>query len=88
MELSKKTTILFPPDLHNQLELLAKEKGTSIGELVRQACRERYRLGSKEERLEAIDRLSRLNLPVGAPDEMKRESVVESDKLVNEHVSH
>jgi hypothetical protein len=87
MELSKKTTILFPPDLHNQLELLAREKGTSIGELVRQACRERYRLGSKEERLEAIERLSSLNLPVGEPDEMKRESVVESDKLVDENVS-
>ena len=88
MELSKKTTILFPPDLHNQLELLAKEKGTSIGELVRQACRERYRLGSKEERLEAIDRLSSLSLPVCEPDEMKQESVIESEELGDERVSN
>ena len=35
MELSKKTTILFSPDLHERLAHLAKQRNTSIGELVR-----------------------------------------------------
>ena len=38
MELSKKTTILFPPDLHRRLAQLAAQRGTSLGTLVRRAC--------------------------------------------------
>jgi predicted DNA-binding protein len=84
MELSKKTTILFPPDLHDRLERLAKERGTSMGQLVRQACREKYASVSEAERLEAVRRLSRLRLPVTDPDRMKRESVVDPDRLMGE----
>jgi hypothetical protein len=42
MELTKKTTILFPPDLHDPLTQLASKRGTSLGALVREACEARY----------------------------------------------
>lgn len=74
MELSKKTTILFPPDLHEHLVELAKQKGTSLGELVRLACEERYGLVSKEERVRAVEELHTLRLPVGSVQKMKRQS--------------
>ena len=36
--LSKKTTILFPPDLHTRLAVLSAQRGVSLGDLVRAAC--------------------------------------------------
>ena len=82
MELSKKTTILFPPELHGRLTRLAELRGSSLGELVREACRERYGLVSEEERLEAVRELEALSLPVGEPEELERESVPDPDDLL------
>jgi hypothetical protein len=42
MELSKKTTILFSPDTHARLTALAARRGTSLGDLVREACVAQY----------------------------------------------
>ncbi len=75
MELIKKTTILFPPELYEQLAQLAEQRDTSVGELVRSACRAQYRLATKGERLAAVRELAALALPVGTPEEMERESV-------------
>ncbi len=75
MELQKKATILFPPDLYAQLARLARQRETSVGELVRDACRSQYGLTSREERIAAAKRLAQFNLPVGTPEEMERESV-------------
>ena len=75
MELSKKTTILFPPELHERLARLAQQRGTSLGDLVRAACEQQYGLFCKEERLGAVHALSDLALPVHDPATMKRESV-------------
>jgi len=82
MELSKKTTILFPPDLHARLLRLAKQEGTSLGDLVRSACETQYGLATREERLAAVEALAALDLPVGTPEEMARESVPTSEELM------
>ena len=75
MELSKKTTILFPPDLYQRLASLADQRHSSVGELVRAACRAQYSLSSRADRLALVDRLGALSLPVGTVEEMERESV-------------
>lgn len=82
MELSKKTTILFPPALHDQLTRLAKARGTSLGHLVRDACEQTYGVGSAEERLAAARALFGLELPVGSPEQLERESIPSPDDLM------
>ena len=77
MELSKKTTLLFPPDLHDHLVHLARQRGVSLGELVRRACEDQYRFVSANARLAAVRELAALSLPVGTPEEMERESLPE-----------
>lgn len=81
MELSKKTTILLTPDLHQRLTRLADLRGTSLGQLVRDACREQYGLRPVEDGLDAVKELEELALPVGPPDEMEEESVPSADEL-------
>ncbi len=75
MELSKKTTILFSPALHERLSQLASERHVSLGELVRSACEQQYGLSSTESRLDAVRRLALLDLPVADTRTMKEESV-------------
>ena len=82
MELSKKTTILFPPDLHARLVRLAAQRGTSLGDLVRSACEKQYGLAPLDERLAAVEALGALDLPVGTPEEMARESVPDPEDLL------
>ncbi len=56
--LTKRTQILFDQQLWNSLVQLAKEKQTSVGELVRNALREKYgqekRLVKRKKAIEAI----------------------------------
>ncbi len=80
MELSKKTTILLSPDMHERLARLASERNTSMGQLVREACEKQYGDLSVEERLAVVRRLGTLNLPVGSVEQMKRESVPGPDE--------
>lgn len=75
MELSKKTTILFPPALHKQLMRLAHRRGVSLGQLIRAACESEYSQADESTRLDAVEGLRQLALPVGSPRAMKRESV-------------
>jgi hypothetical protein len=77
MELTKKTTILFPPDLYAKLSRLADRKRTSVGNLVRTACERQYDLRPATDRLAAVRELAGLRLPAGTPEEMERESVPE-----------
>ena len=82
MELSKKTTILLTPTLHERLTRLARQRGVSVGQLVRTACERQYGLVSEESRTEAVQQLAALSLPVGDPQAMKRESVPSADELL------
>jgi hypothetical protein len=82
MELSKKTTILFSHELHDRLSKLAALRGISLGELVRSACEREFGLASLEERLAAVEVLADLDLPVGTPGEMARESVPAPEELM------
>lgn len=82
MELSKKTTILFPPELHRRLAQLAEQKGTSLGDLVRRACEQQYGITSRERRIEAAEELAKLALPVGEVRQMIRESVPSPEELL------
>jgi hypothetical protein len=75
MELSKKTTILFSPDTHAQLTELAARRGTSLGDLVREACALQYGLVDADARVAAVAELAALSLPVASPRDMKLESV-------------
>lgn len=52
MLLSKRTNILFDQQLWNQLMQIAKDKGTSVGELVRVAVRKEYAEDKKQESIE------------------------------------
>lgn len=82
MELSKKTTILFSPELHRRLSQLAARRGVSLGELVREACEVSYGVIGSASRLEAVEALAALALPVGNPDQLKRESQPDPDVLL------
>ena len=82
MELTKKTTILFTPELHRRLSQLAEQKGASLGELVRAACERQYGLVSNEARLEAVKELGILRLPVTDIRTMKRQSVPSPSRLL------
>jgi hypothetical protein len=82
MELTKKTTILFPPELYNHLVSLAKQRRVSLGHLVRAAYELEYGKLSGEETIAAAKELAGLSLPVGSPAEMKQESVPKTEELL------
>jgi predicted transcriptional regulator len=81
MELSKKTTILFSPELHRRLAELAGRRRVSMGELVREACEIQYGVVDAEARRAAVLALAEMELPVGDPEAMKRESVPDPEKV-------
>jgi hypothetical protein len=81
MALTKKTIVLFPPELHRRLARIAAERETSLAELVRRACEREYGAPSREEKRAAMERLTSLRLPVSSPARMKRESVLDARKL-------
>lgn len=81
-KLTKKTTILLQPDLHERLTRLAEQRGTSLGDLIRTACETQYGLAGSDERRRAVRRLVALELPVGSPAEMKRQSVPEPSEIL------
>jgi hypothetical protein len=81
-DLTKKTTILLTPTLYERLMAEARRRSVSMGELVRDACEARYGFGTSEARVQAVESLAGLALPVGTPRQMKRESVVDPDDLL------
>jgi hypothetical protein len=69
---TRRAQILMDPEEYEQLERVARERRTSVGELVRVAVRKEY-LTSRDERMRAVERIAAMELPVGDWDEMKRE---------------
>ena len=73
LSLTKKTTILFAPKIYRQLEQLAKEQGTSVAHLVRQAAIQCYLVPNPRTRLEAVEALAAMELPVTDWPKMEEE---------------
>ncbi len=82
MELTKKTTILLSPRMHALLREISRARRRSIGDLVREACEARYGVSSESAAHDAVDRLASLELPVGTPQQLKRESAPEPEELL------
>lgn len=74
MPLSKRTTILFPPEVWDELGRVAKEKGTSVAHLVREAAVQRYLAPNKATRKAAVEALAAMRLPVSSWSQMEAET--------------
>lgn len=61
MAVDKRVQVLMEPVEFTQLEALASSQGISLGELIRQAVRERY-LTHTDQRRSAAERLCQLDL--------------------------
>lgn len=73
--LTKKTTILFPPELYKQLAEIAAVMHTSVAQLVRQSVIERYLLSDKKQRLKAVKDLSDIHSSVSDWQTMEKEII-------------
>ncbi len=82
MELTKKTTILFPSIFYRKLKKIASAKHVSTGELIRTACELQYGIALSTSSKKAVDTLSKLALPVDTPHAMKTQSIPTPEKLM------
>ena len=74
-KMTKKATILFPPALYREVEEEAQRQGRSVGELVREAAVTRYGAGGAAARMQAVERLVRLDDEIGDPEQIEDEIV-------------
>ncbi len=74
---TKRLQILLPPTLLDRLQVLARERHTSIADLIRTAVERAYFAdrSSVTTPLEAVKRLAALDLPVSDWEQMEAESV-------------
>ena len=73
--MTKKATILFPPALYREIEEEARLQGRSVGELVREAAMIRYGSGGVSARVEAVERLAKLDDDIGDPERIEDEII-------------
>lgn len=71
----KKTTLLFEEQTYKKLKEKSKVEKTSIGELVREAVANYYGIKSNREKMEALKKLSQMNMPVSDYEEMKKDII-------------
>jgi len=60
----KKTTLLFEEQAYKKLQEKSKLEKTSVGELVREAVTNYYGIKSSKEKMDALQKLGSLNMPV------------------------
>jgi hypothetical protein len=63
MTATKRAQILMEPDDYRRLEAIARQKNSSVAELIRTAVRERY-LGGDAERRAGVESICSMSLPV------------------------
>ena len=64
----KKATLLFEEDIYEKLREKSLIDNVSIGELVREAVSVYYGIRNTEDKLEALNKLKSMKLPVGSPE--------------------
>ncbi|HEY3080096.1 MAG TPA: ribbon-helix-helix protein, CopG family [Chloroflexota bacterium] len=75
MPLRARVQVLFEPAHVARLQAIAESEGKSVGALIREAVERTYLSGDRAERIEAVERMARLHLPVADWERMERESV-------------
>ena len=71
----KKITLLFEEQTYKRLQEKSKAEKLSIGELVREAVTNYYGIKSSKEKMEALQKLGQLNMPVSDYEEMEKDIV-------------
>ena len=66
----KKATLLFDEEVYEKLREKSVTSNTSIGELVREAVASYYGIRNSSEKIEALNKLKNLDLPVDSPEEI------------------
>jgi len=70
-----KMTIELPRTIYERLQRLAAERNCEIVELLRDSAEARFSTAGRDQKREAVDRIARLDLPVGSWDEMEQEII-------------
>ena len=70
--------IMFSSEQIAYLQSIARTKGKSLEVLVREAVEKLYLERRQQERLEAVQRMAAMNLPVADWEQMERESMPEA----------
>lgn len=72
----KKATLLFDEEVYEKLREKSVTSNTSIGELVREAVASYYGIRNSSEKIEALNKLKNLDLPVGNPEEIEAQIIM------------
>ncbi len=81
MELTRKTTILMTADQHDKLRAEAARRGKSLGRLIREACEQLYLQPQTSDRVDAVDAMGQLDLPVDDVARIKGEYIARDKGL-------
>jgi 16S rRNA U516 pseudouridylate synthase RsuA-like enzyme len=71
--LEMNTTVLFEPSQYRQLKRIAAAMGKTVGELIRTAVADTYRLADRDQRTAAVERLAAMSAPVADWKDMEAE---------------
>jgi predicted DNA-binding ribbon-helix-helix protein len=75
--LTKRVQVLLDPLQYQRLDEIARQRNRSVGALIRDAIDRVYLQSAAPERLEAVQALAAMQLPVADWEQMERESVEE-----------